>query len=184
MRIARKFHRPMAAAVATAALLQVQVAQAAAPVCITEQEVSAMAAFSMSSVLEGTMNSCRPHLAANGYFATSGQQLIGRYAARKAAAWPGAKSAFLKFGSEKDPEMLSTVGSLPDAALQPFVDAMLSEMVASKIKPAQCRPVERMAMLLSPLPPENMADIIGYVIALAGDKPAKAGTPRICPAQS
>jgi hypothetical protein len=65
---------------------------------------------------------------------------------------------------------------MPDSALRPFIDAMISSMVATKIKADNCADVERGLELLAPLPPENIAGIIGFVIELSDkDKAPKAG---------
>lgn len=165
---------------AALSLVQAQ-AHAATQTCITEQEISGMMAFALPAALEGVQTSCGRHLARDGYFATRGPDLIARYSARKDAAWPMAKQAFIKFGSEKDPKAKKVFESLPDAALQPFVEAMLSEMIGSEVKPDQCNDYERLASLLDPLPPENTAALFGVILSMVGNKPG-GKSPNICPA--
>lgn len=157
------------------AMAQAQVAQAAnaAPDCLSEVEMNALVGYALPSVIDGAMKACSPHLSPNGYFATRGSEFLGRYASRKDANWPLAKAAFLKLGSSKDAKLVDTVKDLPDAAVQPFVEAMVSEMVGDQIKPDQCTAIERGVRILSPLPPENTAELITFVVILA-DKP-KAG---------
>ncbi|WP_157083187.1 hypothetical protein [Novosphingobium lentum] len=172
--------RTVLVAGAIAALVQTQAAQAAA--CLTETELTGMAAYAMPSVLDGAMASCKPHLAANGYFATQGPALVARYAARKDAAWPAAKAAFLKIGSAKDAKMTDTVKALPDNALQPFVEAMVAQMVGSGIKPDQCQAIERASRILAPLPPENTAELVAFIVAVADKpKPGKTADIPLCP---
>ncbi|MBB3861202.1 hypothetical protein GGQ88_002474 [Novosphingobium hassiacum] len=158
-------------AAAGLALAQVQMAHAAE--CLNEGEVGSLVGYALPSVIEGAMTACKPHLAPTGFFATRGSEFAGRYASRKQANWPGAKSAFLKLGSAKDPSLNKTIGALPDSALQPFVEAMVSEMVGGEIKPDQCTAIERGVRILSPLPAENTAELITFVLVMA-DKP-KAG---------
>lgn len=177
-----KLAQSLFAAAAALSLVQAQAAAAATAPCITEQEITGMMAFAMPSILQGVTNTCRPHLASNGFFATGGPAMITKYSARKDANWPLAKAAFIKFGSEKDPNVGKTFEALPDAALQPFVEAMMGEMIGAKIKPEECRNFERVAGLLDPLPPENTAALIGVIMSLVGSK-SKGSGPNICPAK-
>jgi hypothetical protein len=177
-----KLSRIVLAAASAAALFQAQAAQAA-QACITEAEITGMMAFALPSALQGVSNTCRPHLSADGFFATGGNAMIQRYAAGKNAAWPTAKAAFMKFGAAEDPSIAKTLGNLPDAALQPFVEATMAEMIGSKVNPADCANVERLTALLEPLPPENTAGLFGVIMALVGKNGAKGGkSPNICPA--
>lgn len=168
-------------ALATFALTQGQIAHAAttATDCLNEAEFGALVGYALPSVLDGAMTACRPHLAKDGFFATRGSEFVNRYAARKSSAWPVAKTAFLKLGGAKDARMADTIRSLPDSALQPFVEAMVSELVGGEIKPDQCTAIERGVRILSPLPAENTAELITFVVVLA-DKP-KTGKPSSIP---
>ena len=168
-------------ALAALALAQGQIAHAATvgSDCLNEAEVGALVGYALPSVLDGAMTACRPHLARDGFFATRGAEFVGRYAARKTSAWPLAKNAFLKLGAAKDAKLADTIGSLPDSALQPFVEAMVSELVGGEIKPDQCTAIERGVRILSPLPAENTAELITFVVVLA-DKP-KNGKPSSIP---
>lgn len=168
---------------AAAALLQSQAAAAQAP-CLTEAEISGMVAFSMPAVLQGVMTSCKPHLSAQGFFAQQGPAMVQRYSADKDAAWPLAKTAFLKFGAEKDDKTMEQVANLPDDALKPFVEGMVQQMVSGEIKPASCAPIERATMLLEPLPAKNTASLVAFIVAMVSDKPGGKSKVVVCKAQS
>ncbi|HQS97879.1 MAG: hypothetical protein B7X90_13460 [Novosphingobium sp. 17-62-19] len=171
------------AASAGLTLFQSQLAQAATTPasCLSEAEVTALVGYALPAVIGGTMKSCKPHLATNGYFATRGTEFLGRYAARKEANWPMAKAAFLKLGSTKDSKMVDTIANMPDEAVQPFVEGIVSEMVGSEIKPTQCTAIERGVRLLSPLPPENTAELVTFVLVLSDKpKPGKTSSFPIC----
>jgi hypothetical protein len=81
------------------------------------------------------------------------------------------------------------VSSLSDEALQPFAEGMVSAVVTKGIKPGQCKAIERATRLLSPLPPENTAELVTFILVMA-DKPkvrgavgaAKKSDLPICPA--
>lgn len=166
---------------AVAALLQGQLAHAATNMdgCLSEAEVGGLVGYALPSVIDGAMKACKPHLSPSGFFATRGSAFAGQYAERKDANWPVAKNAFLKLGGAKDAKLNDTLKALPDSALQPFVEAMVSEMVGGEIKPGQCTAIERGVRILSPLPAENTAELITFVVVLA-DKP-KNGKPSSLP---
>lgn len=169
---------------ALAALAGLASAQAAvAQDCLTRPELTGMVTYALPVVMDGAMKACRPSLSPQGYFATQGPALIQRYAERKQQAWPLAKAALLKIGDTKDAGMKAMVAGLPDSALQPFAEGMVAQMVTEGIKPDQCVAIERATRLLSPLPPENTAELLTFIVGLA-DKPRpgkKAALP-LCPA--
>ena len=70
---------------------------------------------------------------------------------------------------------------LPDNAVQPFVEAMVSEMVSGEIKPDQCTAIERGVRILSPLPPENTAELVTFILVMTDKpKPGKTSAFPIC----
>jgi len=174
-------YRTVFTAGAVMAMAQGQLAHAANSVegCLSEADVSGLVGYALPSVIDGAMKACKPHLSNTGFFATRGSAFAGQYAARKDANWPVAKNAFLKLGGTKDASLNATLKALPDSALQPFVEAMVSEMVGGEIKPGQCTAIERGVRILSPLPAENTAELITFVVVIA-DKP-KNGKPSSLP---
>jgi hypothetical protein len=150
-----------------------EVAAAQEPACLSEREVTSLVTYALPVVMDSAMKTCRPTLSPQGYFATQGSGLVQRYAARKGAAWPEAKAALLKLGGN-DAKMKDMVASLSDEALQPFAEGMVSALVTKGIKPGQCKAIERATRLLSPLPPENTAEIVTFILVLA-DKPKVRG---------
>ncbi|BEV00536.1 hypothetical protein [Novosphingobium olei] len=169
--------------VALAALLGMASAQTAlAQDCLTQPELTGMVTFALPVVMDGAMKACRPTLSPQGYFATQGPALVQRYAARKQEAWPAAKAAILKIGDSRDARMKDMIGNLPDSALQPFAEGMVAQMVTEGIKPDQCVAIERATRLLSPLPPENTAELLTFIVGLADrPKPGKKATLNLCP---
>jgi hypothetical protein len=158
---------------ALASLGMAEVAAAQEPACLSEREVTSLVTYALPVVMDGAMKACRPQLAPDGWFATQGPSLVQRYAARKSAAWPDAKAALLKLGGN-DAKLKDVVSSLSDEALQPFAEGMVSAVVTKGIKPGQCKAIERATRLLSPLPPENTAELVTFILVLA-DKPKVRG---------
>ncbi|WP_225206201.1 hypothetical protein [Novosphingobium huizhouense] len=171
----------IAGLVALAALGTAEVASAQD--CLTQPELNGMVTFALPVVMDGAIKACRPSLSPQGYFATEGQALVQRYASRKQGAWPTAKAAILKIGDSRDAKMKDMVANLPDSALQPFAEGMVAQMVTEGIKPDQCVAIERATRLLSPLPPENTAELLTFIVGLA-DRPkaGKKATLNLCPA--
>lgn len=167
--------RNFVSGMAIAALGTADVAAAQEPACLSEREVTSLVTYALPVVMEGTMKTCGPQLSPQGFFATQGASLVQRYAARKSAAWPGAKAALIKLGGNDD-KMKDVVANLSDEALQPFAEGIVSAMVTKGIKPGQCKAIERGARLLSPLPPENTAELVTFILVLA-EKP-KPGSSR------
>ena len=151
-------------------------AQAAAP-CLTQTEVRALTAFAMPSALTGLIDRCGPQLGAGAFMPTRGRALVAAYAARKVAAWPLARKAFFRIAGGKgdSKEIMATMGTMPDSALQPFVEGMIGSMIGAKLKPGQCTIADKLMRLLAPLPPENTTELLGTILELA-DADDKQGT--------
>lgn len=165
--------RNMVWGAALASLAASEVAAAQEPACLSEREVTSLVTYALPVVMNSTMKTCSPQLSPQGYFATQGPGLVQRYAARKSAAWPDAKAALIKLGGNDD-KMKDIVANLSDEALQPFAEGIVAAMVAKGIKPGQCKAIERGVRLLAPLPPENTAELVTFVLVLA-DKPKVRG---------
>ena len=158
------------AATAAAALALPPVAAAAQQACVTEAEVSAVAIYSVPSVVEAVKLKCAGRLASDGYLARRGDALSGRYAALQARNWPRAKSGLLKvLGSQSGAQgrqTIDTIRSLPDNAVRPLVDALLVQEVSAKIPTRNCGRIELVMEALAPIDPEIAGTLIGRVVGL------------------
>lgn len=167
----------------TAALLLLVpgVAEAAEPPCLTKSEFSSLAGYALPSVISGTTKRCSATLGPEAYLAQDGAQLAERYAVRKTSAWPDAKAAFLKLSAEKDAKTRDVFRKLSDDSLQEMLDVILEGMVSQEIPLEKCGTIDEFVRLLSPLPPENTAELIALTVGLAADsKPAKVGKLTVC----
>ena len=165
--------RKLVVGAAALSLGMAEIAAAQEPACLSEREVTSLVTYALPVVMDSAMKTCRPTLSPQGYFATQGSGLVQRYAARKGAAWPDAKAALFKLGGN-DAKMKDLVASLSDEALQPFAEGLVAAMVTKGIKPGQCKAIERATRLLAPLPPENTAELVTFILVLA-DKPKVRG---------
>ena len=161
---------------AAAALLAApQVALAAEPACLTPREFTALSAYALPSVIEGTSRACAASLPESAFLRRSGADLAARYTQGKARAWPEARAAFLKLSAARDAGAARLFTVMPDDALQQVADAALSGIVSDQVKPGSCPSLDRVVALLSPLPAENTAELI----ALAAGLGAKSGAARL-----
>ena len=167
---------------ATAALAVLPgIAHAAEPVCLTPTEFTALSAYALPSVIRGSARKCQASLPGNAYLRTDGEKLAHKYEASKNAAWPGAKAAMLKVGAAKNADAVQIFGKMSDANLQPIVDEMIAGMIDQQLPLDRCKPIDRLFMLVSPLPAENTAELIGLAAGLgASSGKARVGQISLC----
>ncbi len=158
-------------------------AQAAVPPCLTPTEFTALTNYAMPSAIRGAMARCTATLPAHAYLRTNGEALARKYDAGKARNWPAAKVAFLRVGAVLNPEAGALFKSMPDEAVQPIVDSMMTGLVGQKLPLERCASLDRLVMLLSPLPAENVGELFGLAAGLyAQDGRAKLGQFSVCKA--
>ncbi|GGD92641.1 hypothetical protein GCM10011515_10440 [Tsuneonella deserti] len=139
-------------------------ASAQARADLSPEATQAAVRYALPHLLSGVRATCAPKLSSTGYLATNGAALLARYSNGSEAAWPAARTALMALGADTDKsDMVEMFSKMPDSALKPFVDATISSMIATKIKPANCGDIERGLELLAPLPPENIAGIAGFL---------------------
>lgn len=156
------------------ALLSATQAQAAVTrqSCITPDEVQGLVGYILPALLDRVAGTCAPHVSRGGYMKARLPGLIAELDNGRDAAWPAAKSAFLKFGSPKDAREVEGFSALPDDALRPIVDQAFTEEFAAKIPASSCPDVEEVLQALEPLPAGNTVRVLSVVLTLAarGDK--------------
>ena len=157
--------------VAAGALAFQPIAASAQPACVTEAEVSAIAIYSVPSLVQAMRLRCGSELSANGYIARRGDSLSGRYAALQPQVWPRAKSGMLKIigaqsGDAQGRQMLDTFGTLPDDAVRPLVDAWIVQETSARIPVHNCQRIEWVVEALAPVEPEVAGGLIGALVGL------------------
>lgn len=163
-------NRGLAAVVVGALALQPVAAQAQ-QACVTESEVAAIAIYSVPSLVQAMRLRCASELSSNGYIAKRGDALSGRYAALQPRVWPRAKSGMLKvLGAQSGPaqgrQMLDSIGSLPDEAVRPLVDAWIVQETSARIPVNNCQRIEWVVEALAPVEPEIAGGLIGAIVGL------------------
>jgi len=158
-------------------------ARASEPPCLTAGEFTSLAGYALPSVIGGTVQRCSTALPADAFLKRSGGELAQRYAANKAGNWPEAKAVFFKLGGTGNAEAANAMRTLPDTTLQLMLDGLIEGMVAQNLPSDRCGAVDRVVRLLSPLPPENTAELIALAAGLgAKSGKAKVGAFSLCPA--
>ncbi|TCJ39230.1 hypothetical protein [Parafrankia sp. BMG5.11] len=170
------------AALAALAVLAMPASAHAAKVASAKSQIkpeSAQAAvrYALPHLLSGVRATCASRLSANGYLATNGAALQQRFAQGADSAWPAARQALLEMGAKEKADMAGMFAQMPDSALKPFVDAMITTMVGTELKADDCPDIERGLQLLAPLPPENIAGLAGFIFEMVdrGDKNGAKG---------
>lgn len=168
---------------AMALIVVPSLAQAAAPPCLTPREFASLASYALPGVIAGTAQRCSAALGPEAYLKRSGAALASRYSAGKAAAWPGAKAAFVKLSQSTNPDMASLLGSMPDDQLQPMADALVEGLVGQQVPLERCRAIDTAVRLLAPLPAQNTAELIALAVGFGSrGGGGKVGTIALCPA--
>jgi hypothetical protein len=153
-------------------------AQAAEPPCLTPREFASLAGYTLPSIISGTTQRCATTLGTDSFLRQSGAQLSARYAARKTTDWPGARSAFIKLSTGNDSSGAGKlIAGMPDASLQQMLDGMMAGMIGQQIPLERCGTIDNVIRLLSPLPPQNTAELIAVVVGLT----SKSGTGKVGP---
>ncbi len=175
--------RTLLTLVAAIAMAAPGIVQAAEPPCLTPAEFTSLSSYALPSMISGTTQRCSTVLPADAFLRRKGADLSNRYASLKTSAWPGAKAAFLKVSANGDNETASLIRGMPDSSLQPMADAFISGMVSQQLPTERCRAVDRLIGLLSPLPPENTAELIALAVGLgARSGKARFGSLTVCSA--
>lgn len=172
------------AAVAAAACALQPVAASAQQACVTEAEVAAVAIYSVPNLVEAVRLKCGSQLSASGYLARNGDALSRRYAGLQGRVWPRAKAGMLKVlgsqsGGGQGRELMSTVGTLPDSAVRPLVDAWIVQETSAKIPATNCRRIEWVIEAMAPIDPEVAGGVLGAVVGLVDPEQLP-----ICPRRS
>ena len=159
-----------------AALLASAPAEQAKRPCITQAQVEDLTFFALPPMLEGLATKCGPSLPSGAYLLNGGRTLARTMGSESASRFAGASSALGAMGSSKLPEGISAstaTGLLRDTA---------ASGLFGKLTPEECVRANRLAELLSPLPPRNLAGVFGIVAELALADGKNKSAPMLCPA--
>jgi hypothetical protein len=165
------------AAIALLSAVQAQAADATQQ-CLTRDEVHGMIAFVLPSAISSVAEKCTPVLPKDAFLLSRAPQLVSELEPARAAAFPMAKAAFMKFGGSTDKDTMKMMSALPEEALRPMIEMIVAEKVTGEIKPENCKDIDRIFSTIAPLPGANMIDLVTEALMIAGRKDDKM---RSCP---
>lgn len=102
--------------------------------------------------------------------------MIARYKVHADQRWPVAKLAFGRMTGQQE-----MADKLPDEFFRPMLGSMVGSELVKDVKAQDCSGADRIIESLAPLPPENVAVLMGAILALAG-KDGKSDGFEICKA--
>jgi hypothetical protein len=170
------------AALAAFALPTQAVAQKASE-CLSPVEAQSLLVVALPDIVSAISDKCKTVVGPKAYLTRSGADLVARYRASGTESWPAARKAISKMvGAEA-----KLLEALPDEAMRGFFSAGVTAAVAGDIKPDTCGDIDRGISALAPLPPENIASLIGLILEMESRRKSKDGAKakgplNICPA--
>lgn len=177
--------RLFAPALAALALAQGAAAHAQ-QACAAPRDIDDAMTYAMPLAFDATRAACSTVLPSGGFLAREGERLAARFRQRQDAAWPGALRILKLIVEQRGPDPAAgdidfarVIETVPPETLRPLADALLRQMVAKEIAREDCRNIERALELLSPLPVENIAGLMTFLVDLA-----ETNEIRVCAEQS
>ena len=143
-----------------AALVLSQAAPAPRP-CVTRQEAGDMAIAFLPVLVSAVAQRCRAHLPATSFLSSRSADWVERL---RRDAEPRRESALR--GLSKVTEAPAPAGVGGGAAFD-FVAGLVTAGLVSDVRPAACADIDSLAEAASPLPSENVAQIVASTLSLA-----------------
>ena len=145
--------------------------------CLTEAEGTAVFASMLPDLIDGLRDKCAAHLPTDSFLAQNADTLVARYKVVADSRWPTAKLAFARIAGGKD-----IADKLPDEFFRPMLGTMIGNELVKDLNPKDCGGADRIVQNLAPLPPENVAGLIGAILILADDEKDKDSSLPMCKA--
>ena len=150
--------------------------------CVEAEDLSDTITYAMPAVYGALQVPCSATFAENAVMANEAGAFVDQFRAMGDVAWPGTLrmlKVFMNSGENADNGMAEAVAQMPDDALRPLVDAILTQMVVERLtkdmKVSTCADIAEAMELIAPLPPENIAGLAAFLARQADLK-----NPQIC----
>ena len=122
--------------------------------CLNTAEAEALVAVALPEVLRQTGVRCAARLPAASLLRQANGAWLRRYDQAADGAWPAARLAIVKLS---DPAMSALLDS---RYARPLLASLAAPMIVARIGTEDCATIDRMATLLAPLPPHNLAGLV------------------------
>ena len=119
-----------------------------------------MIGYALPELLSGLRDKCRASLPPAAFLTTRSGEVEARYRAQSDVLWPHARAAFVKMIGDDD-----TLRRMPDSAVRPFLAAAFATAITDDIDAKDCPTADGVVEMLAPLPPQNLARLIGIILA-------------------
>ncbi|MGB3471962.1 MAG: hypothetical protein WBA51_14170 [Erythrobacter sp.] len=152
--------------VALAALATAQTAQAQ-QVCVAPEDAADAMVYVMPGAYDAVLTTCTGEFTEKSFIpSAAGANFVEQFRAEQDARWPGTMRFFRIFMAREtqDDGMAEVIAALPDDALRPLIDGILGQMIGKEIKSDNCAKIDRAVELLSPLPAENIAGLVSFIL--------------------
>lgn len=158
--------KTIAGALALAALAVPSMAQAATAGCMTKPELRGMVAYMLPFVVDSAIEKCSGSVSADSFMATRAPELSKELIKGQPAAWPMAKRAFMKFSGDSDKQTAAMMEAMPESAMRPLLESVLTQEFTSKIMTKDCKDIDAVLGTLAPLPASSFVELITEVIVI------------------
>lgn len=149
---------------------------------LSEAEVNAVALYAMPHAFRALQARCATQLPGSAYIHTRGDALAGRLDQASRGRFPAARTALTRMVTAQNPQMAALLGQLPAENIEPLARELIAGKVQSEVQLTDCARYNRVLELLDPLPPENLASLMGVLVAEAQGRnrtaPTTTGTAR------
>jgi hypothetical protein len=148
---------------------------------LNEAEINAVALYSMPHAFRALQSRCAPQLPADAYIRAQGDALGTRLDRASRGRFPAARAALTRLATSDNPQMATLLAQLPAENVEPLARELIAGKVQSGVKLEDCARYNRVLELLDPLPPENLASLMGVIVLEAqarGNPSATTGTSR------
>jgi len=139
--------------------------------------------YAVPLAYDAAMRQCVGEYSQESFMRTGAVEFVDQFRSKQDAAWPGTLRLMQVFMAQQgaedggaDPAINGMLNALPEESLRPFVDGIAEQLIGDEIKPETCGEIERGLELLAPLPPENVAGLVSFVVDMAG-----VDSPSLCP---
>jgi hypothetical protein len=159
-------------------LASTNTAHAQAKSCLPRDDAMSLVIYALPGLVTTMRQKCLATLPATSTLSQAGPLIAARYQPDSDAAWPDAKTAFVKIAQTP------VAGLLGDSVRKALIRSTIEQSVSSQIKPADCPHVDQIINDLHPLPTRNLASVVISFVQISEIRTKRNGQLNVCAAPS